>query len=172
MLRLAAGRSNREIADALVISEHTVARHVQNIFAKLDVSSRAAATAFAFEHGLVLGPYAWSEMTTSALGKLVDPGDDSPRGLGLPSVGHDKRLRWRRQSFDTVIVGVGQAGLAAGYYLERRGREFVILDAGERVGDSWAIAGTRSDCLPRPATTALPGWAFPRRVLRGRRRTT
>jgi ATP/maltotriose-dependent transcriptional regulator MalT len=54
VLRLvAAGKSNREIATALVISEHTVARHVQNIFAKLDVSSRAAAGAFAFEHGLV-----------------------------------------------------------------------------------------------------------------------
>jgi DNA-binding NarL/FixJ family response regulator len=50
---VASGRSNREIAAALVISEHTVARHVQNIFAKLRVSSRAAATAFAFEHELV-----------------------------------------------------------------------------------------------------------------------
>jgi ATP/maltotriose-dependent transcriptional regulator MalT len=50
---LATGKSNREIAATLVISEHTVARHVQNIFAKLRVSSRAAATAFAFEHGLV-----------------------------------------------------------------------------------------------------------------------
>jgi DNA-binding CsgD family transcriptional regulator len=54
VLRLVAeGLSNREIAAKLVISEHTVARHVQNIFAKLDLSSRAAATAFAFEHGLV-----------------------------------------------------------------------------------------------------------------------
>jgi ATP/maltotriose-dependent transcriptional regulator MalT len=54
VLRLvAAGRSNREIAGELVISEHTVARHVQNIYAKLDLSSRAAATAFAFEHDLV-----------------------------------------------------------------------------------------------------------------------
>jgi DNA-binding CsgD family transcriptional regulator len=54
VLRLvAAGKTNREVAAALVISEHTVARHVQNIFAKLDVSSRSAATAFAFEHGLV-----------------------------------------------------------------------------------------------------------------------
>ncbi|MGH3093231.1 MAG: LuxR C-terminal-related transcriptional regulator [Gaiellaceae bacterium] len=50
---LAAGRSNREIAVALVISEHTVARHVQNIFAALGVSSRTAASAFAFEHDLV-----------------------------------------------------------------------------------------------------------------------
>jgi DNA-binding CsgD family transcriptional regulator len=54
VLRLvAAGRSNREIASTLVISEHTVARHLQNMYAKLGVSSRAAATAFAFEHELV-----------------------------------------------------------------------------------------------------------------------
>ncbi|HEX3268403.1 MAG TPA: LuxR C-terminal-related transcriptional regulator, partial [Gaiellaceae bacterium] len=54
VLRLiASGKSNRQIASALVISEHTVARHVQNIFAKLRVTSRTAAGAFAFEHDLV-----------------------------------------------------------------------------------------------------------------------
>ena len=54
VLRLvASGKSNREIASTLVISEHTVARHVQNIYAKLGLSSRAAATAFAFEHELM-----------------------------------------------------------------------------------------------------------------------
>ena len=54
VLRLiAAGNTNRDIAAELVVSEHTVARHVQNIFTKLRVSSRTAATAFAFEHDLV-----------------------------------------------------------------------------------------------------------------------
>jgi DNA-binding NarL/FixJ family response regulator len=53
VLRLvAAGKSNRAIAEDLVISDHTVRRHLQNIFRKLGVSSRAAATAFAFQHGL------------------------------------------------------------------------------------------------------------------------
>jgi len=54
VLRLvAAGNSNREIAATLVISEHTVARHVQNIFRKLGVPSRTAASAFAYEHHLL-----------------------------------------------------------------------------------------------------------------------
>ncbi len=54
VLRLVAGgNSNREIATELVISERTVARHVQNIFAKLRVSSRAAASVFASEHELL-----------------------------------------------------------------------------------------------------------------------
>ena len=53
LAHLAAGKTNREIAEALVISQHTVGRHVENIFAKLGVSSRAAATAYAYEHRLL-----------------------------------------------------------------------------------------------------------------------
>ena len=54
VLRLVAtGRTNRSIAADLFLSEKTVARHVSNIFAKLRVSSRAAATAYAYEHDLV-----------------------------------------------------------------------------------------------------------------------
>jgi DNA-binding CsgD family transcriptional regulator len=53
VLRLvAAGRSNPEIAATLFLSEKTVARHLSNIFTKLDVSSRTAAAAYAFDHGL------------------------------------------------------------------------------------------------------------------------
>jgi len=50
---IAAGRTNREIAHELGISEKTVARHVSNILTKLDRTSRAAATAYAYEHDLV-----------------------------------------------------------------------------------------------------------------------
>lgn len=54
VLRLvASGMSNPEIAAALVLSEKTVARHLSNIFTKLDVRTRTAAAAFAFEHHLV-----------------------------------------------------------------------------------------------------------------------
>ena len=51
---LARGLSNREIASRLFLSERTVARHVGNVLAKLQLANRAAVTAFAYEHGLVL----------------------------------------------------------------------------------------------------------------------
>ena len=54
VLRLVArGTTNKSIAAELVLSERTIDRHVSNIFAKLRVSSRAAATAYAYEHDLV-----------------------------------------------------------------------------------------------------------------------
>ena len=49
---VAAGRTNQAIADELFLSVKTVSRHLSNIYTKIGVSSRAAATAFAFEHGL------------------------------------------------------------------------------------------------------------------------
>ena len=50
---LATGKTNRDIAEALFISDKTVARHVSNIFDKLGVSSRTGATAWAFRHDLI-----------------------------------------------------------------------------------------------------------------------
>jgi len=49
---IATGKTNREIAAALHLSEKTVSRHLTNIFTKISVNTRAAATAFAYEHGL------------------------------------------------------------------------------------------------------------------------
>jgi DNA-binding CsgD family transcriptional regulator len=49
---IAAGRTNREVAAELVVSEKTVARHLANVFTKLGVSTRTAAAAYAFEHGI------------------------------------------------------------------------------------------------------------------------
>ena len=65
------------------------------------------------------------------------------------------------ERFDVVVIGGGQAGLSVGYYLKKRGASFVILDANERVGDSWR---RRWDSL-RLFTTArydgLVGMPFP-----------
>ena len=65
------------------------------------------------------------------------------------------------EHIETVIVGGGQAGLAVGYYLTQLSRQFVIIDACERTGDSWR---TRWDSLQlfTPAyLNALPGMEFP-----------
>jgi putative flavoprotein involved in K+ transport len=67
----------------------------------------------------------------------------------------------RRERFDTIVIGGGQAGLTAGYHLKRRGLPFVILDMHDRVGDAWR---TRWDSLRifTPASfSGLPGWRFP-----------
>jgi DNA-binding NarL/FixJ family response regulator len=50
---LACGRGNSEIAAALGVSVHTIERHVANVFAKLSVTNRAAATAWAYRRGLI-----------------------------------------------------------------------------------------------------------------------
>lgn len=53
LAHVAAGKTNREIAAELHISQHTVGRHVEHIFTKLGVTTRAAATAYAYEHDLL-----------------------------------------------------------------------------------------------------------------------
>ena len=65
------------------------------------------------------------------------------------------------ERFDTVIVGGGQAGLAVGYHLKKRGRSFVILDGGERVGDSWRGRWDSLRLFTPAKYDGLPGWRFP-----------
>lgn len=65
------------------------------------------------------------------------------------------------ERYETIVIGGGQAGLSTGYYLKRQGRDFVILDANARIGDSWR---NRWDSLrlftPAPFD-GLAGMPFP-----------
>ena len=72
------------------------------------------------------------------------------------------------EHFETVVIGAGQAGLALGYHLARRGRPFVILEARRRVGDVWRdrfdslrlYSPARYDGLPGMPFPG-PAWSFP-----------
>lgn len=69
---------------------------------------------------------------------------------------------------DTLVIGAGQAGLAAGHYLSRLGRPFLLLDANERIGDQWRrrwdslrlFSPARWDGLPGRPFPA-PSWSYP-----------
>jgi putative flavoprotein involved in K+ transport len=63
---------------------------------------------------------------------------------------------------ETAIIGGGQAGLATAYYLKERGRPFVILDAGERVGDAWRTRWESLRLFTPARFDSLPGFPFPR----------
>ncbi len=64
---------------------------------------------------------------------------------------------------ETVIIGAGQAGLAAGYHLRRRGRPFVILDASSRIGDNWRRQWDSLRLYSPAKYDSLPGLPFPAR---------
>jgi putative flavoprotein involved in K+ transport len=62
---------------------------------------------------------------------------------------------------DTVIVGAGQAGLATGYYLAAHGRDFVIIDGHERLGEAWRRRWDSLRLFTPAAHDGLPGMPFP-----------
>jgi putative flavoprotein involved in K+ transport len=62
---------------------------------------------------------------------------------------------------ETVVIGAGQAGLATGHHLARRGREFLILDANQRVGDNWRSHWDSLRLYSPARAAALPGMRFP-----------
>ena len=62
---------------------------------------------------------------------------------------------------ETVVIGAGQAGLATGYHLRRRGRPFVVVDAGARVGDGWRRQWDTLRLYSPAQYDGLPGLPFP-----------
>jgi putative flavoprotein involved in K+ transport len=72
-------------------------------------------------------------------------------------------MKYERQTEDvqTVVVGAGQAGLSAGYYLARRGLPFVILDANERIGDNWRCRWDSLRLFTPARYDGLAGMPFP-----------
>jgi putative flavoprotein involved in K+ transport len=67
----------------------------------------------------------------------------------------------RSEHVETVIIGGGQAGLATGYSLARRGLPFVILDASERIGNAWRKRWDSLRLFTPARYNGLPGWPFP-----------
>ena len=66
-----------------------------------------------------------------------------------------------RETVHTVVIGAGQAGLSVGHYLARQGRPFVILDAGQRVGDVWRRRWDSLRLFTPAAFDGLAGMKFP-----------
>ena len=65
------------------------------------------------------------------------------------------------ESRDVVVIGGGQAGLAAGYFLRRSGLSFAILDAGEAPGGAWRHAWDSLTLFSPAQWSSLPGWPMP-----------
>lgn len=65
------------------------------------------------------------------------------------------------ESFHTIVIGGGQAGLSVGYYLARQNRSFVILDASQRVGDAWRHRWDSLRLFTPAVFDGLVGMTFP-----------
>ena len=72
----------------------------------------------------------------------------------------------KTERIDTVVIGGGQAGLAAGYYLFQQKRDFVILDAHDRAGDSWRKRWESLRLFTPTRFNQLPGMPFPKSAIR------
>ena len=151
-----------------MISEKTVARHLSNIFVKIGVSSRAAATAYAYEHHLVpYGPslHTITHPTQMKMGRSPEVDTRRLSSLALSqqastSIGgrdeHDQPGGTEHR--DTIVIGGGQAGLSVGYYLltTRVGlrdprRRFHVGDWSNRWDSLTLFTPARLDGLPGDA---------------------
>jgi putative flavoprotein involved in K+ transport len=65
------------------------------------------------------------------------------------------------ERFETVVIGGGQAGLSVGHHLAKKGRSFVVLEANERIGDSWRKRWDSLKLFTPARYDGLDGWPFP-----------
>ena len=65
------------------------------------------------------------------------------------------------ETYDVVVIGAGQAGLASAYYLRRAGVDFILLDAEEEPGGAWRHAWNSLRLFSPASFSSLPGWMMP-----------
>ena len=87
-------------------------------------------------------------------GRTIDTGSDDRHGRVLTGQNDAER-------FETIVIGGGQAGLAVGYHLAKRHVKFVILDAHERIGESWRMRWDSLRLFSPARYDRLPGMPFP-----------
>ena len=176
VLRLVAtGGTNRHIAARLVISEKTVARHVAT--SSPSSTSRPAPPRPRTRTSTIW----WRRLhRTTHVGRSqivgsVDADQARPVLASCPATGRSGRLRPRMREprrrvvddqrearrFESIVVGGGQAGLAMGYHLRRRGIEFLILDAHAHIGDAWRSRWDSLRVFTPARYDGLPGMPFP-----------
>jgi putative flavoprotein involved in K+ transport len=78
---------------------------------------------------------------------------DSEEHVGRSTAGSEQ--------FEVVVIGGGQAGLSVGYHLQQQGRDFVVLDTNERIGDSWRKRWDSLRLFTPARYNGLPGLPFP-----------
>ena len=88
---------------------------------------------------------------------LIEEGTASMQLAGLTT----RNSAPKRETFDVIVIGGGQAGLSVGYYLARAGVRFTILDANERVGDSWRKRWDSLRLFTPAKLDGLVGMPFP-----------
>jgi putative flavoprotein involved in K+ transport len=96
--------------------------------------------------------------------QLKDTGERYPRRHEMSTENsgeHVRRSAVGSEQFDVVVIGGGQAGLSVGYHLQQQGRDFVVLDTNDRIGDAWRKRWDSLRLFTPARYDGLPGMPFP-----------